>query len=204
MAGSRRLSGDRALRRRDHRRAVTTGWSRRSTWRAPDCGRWCWSARHRRRRVRHRGVRARLPRVAGRVRAVDAARRDLARPPPARARPHRRRGRARRSTCIRTVRRSCWMRTRPRRMEAIRARSVADARAFPAYEATLGRIAKALMPVFDWTAPDPRMRRVRRPARAGAARAARVPPPPRPPGDVVPVHHVGAASTWTSTSRTRW
>ena len=33
---------------------------------------------HRGRRVRHRGVRARLPRVARRVRPVDAAGRDLA------------------------------------------------------------------------------------------------------------------------------
>ena len=40
-------------------------------------------------------------------------------------------------------------------MEAIRARSVADARAFPGFEATLGRIAKALLPMFDMTAPDP-------------------------------------------------
>ena len=40
-------------------------------------------------------------------------------------------------------------------MEAIRSRSVADARAFPGFEATLGRIAKALLPMFDMTAPDP-------------------------------------------------
>ncbi len=41
-------------------------------------------------------------------------------------------------------------------MEAIRSRSVADARAFPGFEAALGRIAKALLPMFDMTAPDPR------------------------------------------------
>ena len=50
---------------------------------------------------------------------------------------------------------------RARTVEAIRPLSPRDARAFPDYEATLERIAGALMPVFDWTAPDPRMRRVR-------------------------------------------
>ena len=47
---------------------------------------------------------------------------------------------------------------RARTVDAIRPLSSHDARAFPAYEATLGRIASALMPVFDWTAPDPRVR----------------------------------------------
>ncbi len=50
---------------------------------------------------------------------------------------------------------------RARSVEAIRPLSERDARAFPAYEATLERIASALMPVFDWTAPDPRVRRPR-------------------------------------------
>ena len=45
-------------------------------------------------------------------------------------------------------------------LEAIAERSKADARAFPDYEANLERIAGALMPTFDLTAPDPtRMRR---------------------------------------------
>ena len=44
-------------------------------------------------------------------------------------------------------------------VEAIRRRSVADARAFPAYEAKLAGIASALMPMFDMTAPDPSRRR---------------------------------------------
>jgi phytoene dehydrogenase-like protein len=44
----------------------------------------------------------------------------------------------------------------PRRaIDAIRERSPADARAFPVYEATLARIATALMPMFDRPAPDP-------------------------------------------------
>ena len=47
---------------------------------------------------------------------------------------------------------------RARSVDAIRPLSAHDARAFPAYEATLERIAGALMPVFDWTAPDPRVR----------------------------------------------
>ena len=47
---------------------------------------------------------------------------------------------------------------RARSVDAIRPLSSHDARAFPAYEATLERIASALMPVFDWTAPDPRVR----------------------------------------------
>ena len=50
---------------------------------------------------------------------------------------------------------------RARSVEAIRGLSSRDARAFPAYEETLERIAGALMPVFDWTAPDPRLRRAR-------------------------------------------
>jgi phytoene dehydrogenase-like protein len=44
-------------------------------------------------------------------------------------------------------------------IETIRARSVADARAFPTFEAELARIAKALLPLFDVTAPDPVRRR---------------------------------------------
>jgi phytoene dehydrogenase-like protein len=40
-------------------------------------------------------------------------------------------------------------------LDAIRRRSPADARAFPSYERTLERIAGALMPMFDLTAPDP-------------------------------------------------
>lgn len=44
-------------------------------------------------------------------------------------------------------------------IEAIRTRSPADARAFPGFEARLARIAKALLPLFDVTAPDPRRRR---------------------------------------------
>ncbi|HEY6566423.1 MAG TPA: NAD(P)/FAD-dependent oxidoreductase [Actinomycetota bacterium] len=44
-------------------------------------------------------------------------------------------------------------------LDAIRARSVADARAFPGFEASLARIAKALLPMFDMTAPDPARRR---------------------------------------------
>ena len=50
---------------------------------------------------------------------------------------------------------------RARSVEAIRPLSAHDARAYPVYEATLERIASALMPVFDWTAPDPRMRSAR-------------------------------------------
>jgi len=50
---------------------------------------------------------------------------------------------------------------RARSVDAIRPLSLRDARVFPGYEATLERIAGALMPVFDWTAADPRMRRVR-------------------------------------------
>jgi phytoene dehydrogenase-like protein len=50
---------------------------------------------------------------------------------------------------------------RARSVDAIRPLSLHDARAFPAYEATLERIASALMPVFDWTAPDPRVRSLR-------------------------------------------
>ncbi|MGH2539711.1 MAG: phytoene desaturase family protein [Actinomycetota bacterium] len=42
-----------------------------------------------------------------------------------------------------------------RALDAIRARSVADARAFPGFEAKLARIARALLPTFDMTAPDP-------------------------------------------------
>lgn len=43
-------------------------------------------------------------------------------------------------------------------VDAIRPLSEADARAFPGYEAKLGRIAMSLMPLFDRTAPDPRLR----------------------------------------------
>jgi phytoene dehydrogenase-like protein len=45
--------------------------------------------------------------------------------------------------------------------DAIRPLSTRDARSFLEYEATLARIAGALMPMFDRTAPDPRMRHVR-------------------------------------------
>jgi phytoene dehydrogenase-like protein len=47
---------------------------------------------------------------------------------------------------------------RARTVEAIRPRSPHDARAFASYEATLERIAGALMPWFDRAAPDPRVR----------------------------------------------
>jgi len=50
---------------------------------------------------------------------------------------------------------------RARSVEAIRPLSSHDARAFPGYESTLERIAGGLTPVFDMTAPDPRLRRVR-------------------------------------------
>ena len=50
---------------------------------------------------------------------------------------------------------------RAQSVDAIRALSTRDARMFPAYEETLERIAGALMPVLDWTAPNPRMRSVR-------------------------------------------
>jgi phytoene dehydrogenase-like protein len=50
---------------------------------------------------------------------------------------------------------------RARTVDAIRPLSVRDARAFPAYEETLERIAGALVPMFDVTAPNPRSRRVR-------------------------------------------
>src|SRR6185369_1309570 len=46
---------------------------------------------------------------------------------------------------------------RTRSVDAIRPLSPHDAHAFPAYEATLERIGSALMPMFDWTAPDPRL-----------------------------------------------
>ena len=48
-----------------------------------------------------------------------------------------------------------------RALDAIRARSVADARAFPAYEVKLARIAASLMPMFDITAPNPEHPRIR-------------------------------------------
>jgi phytoene dehydrogenase-like protein len=48
-----------------------------------------------------------------------------------------------------------------RAIDAIRARSAADARAFPAYERKLERIAASLMPMFDVTAPNPGRPRVR-------------------------------------------
>ena len=50
---------------------------------------------------------------------------------------------------------------RARSVDVIRALSPHDARAFPTYESTLERIAVALMPVFDRTPPDPRMRSAR-------------------------------------------
>lgn len=50
---------------------------------------------------------------------------------------------------------------RRRTVDAIRPRSSRDARAFPAYEATLERIAGALMSLFDHPAPDPRARHLR-------------------------------------------
>ena len=73
MAGSRRLSGDRALRRRDHR-----GRSQRPRGRVLPCARrtadrGARAAIHRGWGVRHGGVRARVPGVTGRLRAVDAA-----------------------------------------------------------------------------------------------------------------------------------
>lgn len=52
-------------------------------------------------------------------------------------------------------------RDRGRTADAIRPLSEADARAFPGYEARLGRIARSLIPLFDRTAPDPRLRGVR-------------------------------------------
>jgi phytoene dehydrogenase-like protein len=48
-----------------------------------------------------------------------------------------------------------------RTADAIRPLSEADARAFPGYEAKLGRISRSLMPLLDRTAPDPRLRGVR-------------------------------------------
>jgi phytoene dehydrogenase-like protein len=48
-----------------------------------------------------------------------------------------------------------------RTTDEIRTLSPTDAVAFPAYEEKLRRIATSLMPVFDWTAPDPRGRSVR-------------------------------------------
>jgi len=48
-----------------------------------------------------------------------------------------------------------------RALDAIRVRSAADARAFPAYEQKLERIAASLMPMFDVTAPNPERPRVR-------------------------------------------
>jgi phytoene dehydrogenase-like protein len=48
---------------------------------------------------------------------------------------------------------------RARTVDAIAKRSRRDARAFPAYEATLERVARALLPLFDVPAPDPRLRR---------------------------------------------
>ena len=48
-----------------------------------------------------------------------------------------------------------------RALDPIRARSVADARAFPAYEVKLARIAASLMPMFDITAPNPEHPRIR-------------------------------------------
>jgi phytoene dehydrogenase-like protein len=47
---------------------------------------------------------------------------------------------------------------RARTIEEIRPLSRADAAAFPEYEEKLSRIATSLMPVFDWTAPTPRVR----------------------------------------------
>ncbi len=46
---------------------------------------------------------------------------------------------------------------RVRAVDSIRSRSARDARVFPSYEATLGRIAGSLMPLFDRPAPDPRL-----------------------------------------------
>jgi phytoene dehydrogenase-like protein len=47
-----------------------------------------------------------------------------------------------------------------RTIEEIRPLSTADAAAFPLYEEKMSRIAGSLMPVFDWTAPSPRVRSV--------------------------------------------
>jgi len=49
---------------------------------------------------------------------------------------------------------------RGRTVDAVRPRSARDARAFEAYESTLERIARSLVPWFDRVAPDPRLRRV--------------------------------------------
>ena len=57
-----------------------------------------------------------------------------------------------------------------RALDAIRGRSAADARAFPAYEEKLARIAASLMPMFDITAPNPERGRAR--DLGGAARLA--------------------------------
>jgi phytoene dehydrogenase-like protein len=46
-------------------------------------------------------------------------------------------------------------------VDAIRPLSPHDARAFPEYESALERIAGTLMPLFDMTPPDPRLRRAR-------------------------------------------
>jgi phytoene dehydrogenase-like protein len=46
-------------------------------------------------------------------------------------------------------------------MEEITRFSRRDARAFPRFERDLGRLAEGVTPVFDWTPPDPRARRLR-------------------------------------------
>ena len=114
------------------------------------------AAGDRRRRLRHRGVRARLPRVDRRLRAQHAAQSDLARHAARRARPHRRPRRAPASTCSPTA--TAFLLdddTRPHGRGDRAASRPPTPAAWPAFEAALGELAAPIGPLIDATPPDP-------------------------------------------------
>ena len=117
-------------------------------------GRRARAPRRRRRRVRHGGVRARLPRVARRLRPEHAARLDLARPAPRAARRPRRRRRPEPAP----LRRRCRAAPARRRSSARQRRCAAsrrrDAKALVRLQDDLAVLAEAIAPMFDWTPPN--------------------------------------------------
>ena len=69
--------------------------------------------------------------------------------------------------------------------------SAADARALPAFEEDLAELVQAVLPSFNWTAPDPRVRSLSRPAGARALGPDRPAATQAPRGPGVPLLDLG-------------